>query len=302
MTAILKREFKSSFQTIIGWIYVAVVIAAFSLYYFANNMSYGAPQISYSISGILFVILIPVSVLTMRSLAEEQRSKTDQLILTSPVSVVKIVVAKFLSMAAVHSITVGYIFIMTLVLNFFGDTPVAENLSAVFGFWLYGMACISVGLFISSLTESQVISAVLTFAALFIGYMMSGITNLISSDGNIITRILGFYDLQTPVDEFMDGVLPIDGVIYYVIFIILMLFLTTQSIQKRRWSFSSKKLSVGMYSTGLVAIAVVIAVVLNLVAESLPTEISSIDLTEQKLYTLTDDTKEFLSTLEDDVT
>lgn len=301
MIAIIKREISSAFHNIIGWIYVAVVMAAFSLYYFANNLSYGSTKISYSVSGILFIIIIPVAVLTMKSLAEERRSKTDQLILTSPLSVGKIVVAKFVSMAAIHGLTTVYMLIMTLVLNIFGDTPIRQNVSAVFGFFLYGMACIAVGLFVSSLTESQMIAAVLTFAALFIGYMMSGITSLISEEGNIITKILSFYDLRSPVEEFMDGVLPIDGIIYYLIIIALMLFLTTQSIQKRRWSFSAKKMSLGIYSSSLVIIAVVISVVMNLVAESIPTDIASIDLTSQKLYTLTDETKEFLSTLENEV-
>ncbi|MCR5468604.1 MAG: Gldg family protein [Lachnospiraceae bacterium] len=301
MLAILKREVRSSFQTITGWIYIAVMMAAFSLYYFANNLSYGAPEISYSLSGILFITIIPVAVLTMRSLAEEQRSKTDQLILTAPVSVGKVVTAKFFGMAVIHTLTVIYMFIMTLVLNLFGSTPVAENIVAVFGYWLYGLSCIAIGLFISSLTESQVISAVLTFAALFIGYMMSGITSLISSDGNVITSILELYDLQTPAEKFMDGVFPVDGVIYYVILIGLMLFLTSQSIQKRRWSFSSKKLTTGAYSAGVVIIAIVVAVVLNLVTAQLPSSIASIDFTEQKLYTLTDDTNTFLASLEKDV-
>ena len=91
MTAILKREFRAYFQNITGWLYVAVVMAVFSLYYVANNLDYGAPQVYYSISGVAFIFLIPVAGLTMRSLSEDRRTETDQLILTAPVSGGKIV-------------------------------------------------------------------------------------------------------------------------------------------------------------------------------------------------------------------
>ena len=150
MTAILKREFRAYFQNITGWLYVAVVMAVFSLYYVANNLNYGAPQVYYSISGVAFIFLIPVAVLTMRSLSEDRRTKTDQLILTAPVSVGKIVWAKFLAMVLIHGIVIAGMTVMTLLLDTLGDAPTKQNLIAVFGFALYGMTCIAVGLFIST--------------------------------------------------------------------------------------------------------------------------------------------------------
>jgi len=301
MGAILKRELKSSLLNITGWIYIAVMMAAFSLYYYANNLMYGSPMIAYSVSGMLFITMIPVSMLTMKSLAEEKRSKTDQLIFTAPVSIGKIVVAKFLSMAIIHTVVVVYMLIMSCVLQLFGNAPMLENLSVLLGYLLYGYTCMAIGLFISSLTESQVISAVLTFAALFMGYMMSGITNLISSEGNLVTKILNCYNIKTPMDSFMDGCLYVKGIIYYVVLIALMLFLTAQSIQKRRWTFSTKRLTTGAFSTGLVAIAIVASIIINLAANELPSTIASIDLTEQKFFTLTDDTKELVAGLDKNI-
>ena len=148
MIAIFKREFKSYFQNITGWIYLAVVMAVFSLYYFADNLNYGLPQIYYAIDGMAFIFLIPVSILTMRSIAEDRRTRTDQLILTSPVSVGKIVIAKYLAMAAIQWIVVLIMAFMALILEFLGDAPTKQNLLAVFGFALYGMACIAIGLFV----------------------------------------------------------------------------------------------------------------------------------------------------------
>ena len=302
MTAILKREFRAYFQNITGWLYVAVVMAVFSLYYVANNLNYGAPQVYYSISGVAFIFLIPVAVLTMRSLSEDRRTKTDQLILTAPVSVGKIVWAKFLAMVLIHGIVIAGMTVMTLLLDTLGDAPTKQNLIAVFGFALYGMTCIAVGLFISSLTESQIISAVLTFGALFVGYMMSGITQLISSSGNLVTKILSGYDLRTPLDSFFDGCFSVSGVVYYLSVSLLFVFLTTQSIQKRRWQMTKNKLSAGVFSTGFIAVGIAATVVINLIVSELPSSLTSIDLTSSKLYSLTQETKDYLKTLDKDIT
>ena len=301
MMAILKREFRAYFQTITGWLYIAVVMAVFSLYYVANNLNYGAPQVYYSIGGVAFIFLIPVAVLTMRSLSEDRRTKTDQLILTAPVSVGKIVMAKYLAMVLIHGIVIVGMTIMTLFLDTLGDAPTRQNLIAVLGFALYGMTCIAVGLFISSLTESQIISAVMTFGALFVGYMMSGITQLISSSGNILTKILGCYDLRTPLDSFFDGCFSVSGVVYYLSVSLLFVFLTTQSIQKRRWQMTRSKLSAGVFSTGFIAVGVAVTVIINLIVSELPSSITSIDMTSSKLYSLTQDTKEYLKTLDKDI-
>ena len=302
MTAILKREFRAYFQNITGWLYVAVVMSVFSLYYVANNLNYGAPQVYYSISGVAFIFLIPVAVLTMRSLSEDRRTKTDQLILTAPVSVGKIVWAKFLAMVLIHGIVIAGMTVMTLLLDRLGDAPTKQNLIAVFGFALYGMTCIAVGLFISSLTESQIISAVLTFGALFVGYMMSGITQLISSSGNLVTKILSCYDLRTPLDSSFDGCFSVSGVVYYLSVSLLFVFLTTQSIQKRRWQMTKNKLSAGVFSTGFIAVGIAATVVINLIVSELPSSLTSIDLTSSKLYSLTQETKDYLKTLDKDIT
>ena len=103
MKAILKREWNAYFQNIIGWLYLAATAALYGLYFFVYNLNYGYAKVSYALNAITFLYLITVPVLTMRSLAEEQKSKTDQLILTAPVSVGKIVLAKYLAMAAVHT-------------------------------------------------------------------------------------------------------------------------------------------------------------------------------------------------------
>lgn len=302
MSAIFKREFKAYFQSVIGWLFLAVTLCLYGLYFYVYNLVYGYPSTSNTLSAISFIFLITVPLLTMRILAEERKNKTDQMILTAPVSVGKVVAAKYLAMAAVYTIVIAVIAVTPLILSAFGTVAFGESYAALLGFWLYGLNCIAIGMFLSSLTESQVIAAVITFAALFVGYMMGSICGLISSSGNLLTKILGCYDLTSPLDNFSSGMFDLSGVIYYLTLIVLFLFLTVQSIQKRRWSMSVKKIGLGVFSTGMVAFAVALAVVVNLVMQALPTTITQLDATSNHLYSMTDDTKKMLSKLDEDVT
>lgn len=302
MLAIFKREFKSFFQTVIGWLFLAITLALFGLYFYVNNLINGSPYLSNTLSRITFIFLITVPILTMRILAEERKSKTDQLILTSPVTVGKIVIGKYLAMAAVFSITAAIFCITPLILSRFGDIPYGECYVAILGYWLFGLTCIAIGTFISAITESQVIAAVLTFGMLFLGYMMGGITSLISSTGNLLTKVLNCYNLTQRMDSFFSGFLDMKALIYYVSLILLFLFLAVQAIQKRRWSISSKQIKTGVFSTGFIAVAFVAVVVVNLIGAQLPEAVRSIDVTSQKLYSITDDTKKLLEGLDEDIT
>lgn len=302
MLAIFKREFKSLFWNITGWLFIGITLALFGLYFFVYNLSYGYPYISYSLSAIAFLFMVTVPILTMRVLAEEKHAKTDQLLLTAPISVGKVVLGKFLALALVYTICIGVICVSPLVLMIFGDVPLAETYVGILGFWLYGLATIAIGTFVSSLTESQVISAVVSFGLIFVGYMMSSICSVISSSGNLLTKILGCYDLYTPLDDFFNGTLSVTGIVYYLSVIALALFLTEQMIQKRRWTISRNMISTSVFSTGMIAIVVALTVVVNLIASALPETYTQIDATSQKLYSITEDTEKYLDTLKDDVT
>lgn len=301
MRAIWKREWKACFQSVIGWLFLAATLAFYFLYFYVYNLSYGYPYISYSLQAIAFLFLVTIPVLTMRALAEERHAKTDQLLLTAPVSIGKIVLGKYLALASVFSAAMLVIALSPLLLGRFGTVPYAESYVALLGFWLYGLACIAIGVFVSSLTESQVIAAVLTFVFLFLGYMMGGITQIISSSGNLLTRILNCYDLTDGLDRLTNGQLDFTAVIYYISLTALFLFLTAQSIQKRRWSVSIRKPGLGIFNAGFSAAAVAAVVILNLVAGTLPTTITNLDCTASKLYSITDDTKKILSALNEEV-
>ena len=270
MFAVLKREFRSYFQNVIGWLFVAALMALFGLYFYVYNLRQGYPYLYYTLSAITIIFMIAVPILTMRSFAEDRKNKTDQLMLTAPVPVAKVVLGKYLAMLAVFTVDIAVFCVTPLILRAFGTIPMGESYIAILAFWLYGAASIAVGMFISALTESQVIAAVLTFVVLFISYMMQSLTGLISSDGNWLTKILNCLDLYAPFEKFQGGCLDITAILYYVTVIVLFNFFTVQAIQKRRWSISKKTFSV--------------------------------DCSYSKLYSITKDTKKTMKKLKSDVT
>lgn len=302
MSAIYKRELKSYFRSFIGLLFIAVTLFFVSLYYTAVNLFQGYPYFSYALSSVVILFLISVPVLTMRSLAEEKRNRTDQMILTAPVSIGGIVMGKYLALLTVFAIPTGFVAIYPLIMGSFGDIPTSEAYLSLFAFFLYGMMAIAIGLLVSSLTESQVIASVLTFIILFLAYMMDSICGLISSTGNWLTAILRCLDMYTPFSNLLNGTLDVKSVVYFISMTALALFLTVQSIQKRRYSISVKSFAMGAYSTGMIAVATGIVVIANVVLGELPASWISVDVTGEKLYSLTEQTREYVKNMNEDVT
>ncbi|MBR6326037.1 MAG: Gldg family protein [Lachnospiraceae bacterium] len=302
MIAIYKRELRSFFHSFIGFLFIAVNLFFLGLYCTIYNLMNSYPYFSYAIAGCMFVFLFSVPILTMRVMADDRRNRTDQLILTAPVSVGRIVIGKYLATLTVFAIPCAIICLYPLVLSRFGKVPYGETYVAILGFFLYGAACIAIGVLVSSLTENIVIAAVLCFVVLFVGYMMPGLCGLISETGNLLTKILGCFDIYTPFESLLGGTLDLTAVVYYLTLIALALFLSAQAVQKRRYSISVRQLRFGAFSTGMIVVAVAIAVLVNALVRQLPEEKTVIDVTSNRLYTLTDQTREYVDTMAEDVT
>lgn len=287
MTAIYKREFRSYLTSMIGYLFIFFILLLTGIYFSAYQLDAAYPKFEYTLSTLTFVFLISVPILTMRVLAEERKQKTDQLLLTSPVSVGKIVMGKYLALVTVFAIPMTIICFYPLVMSKFGTVSFGVAYTAVLGFFLLGCANLAVGVFVSSLTESQVIAAVLTFVLLFAFYMMNGISSFFSEGalstcitfgllilaasimiytmiknflisavicvaGEIvlaiiyivnssffaggIQKVLQVFNISGHFDNFANGILDINGIIYFLSVIAVCMFLTTQSIMKRRWN------------------------------------------------------------------
>lgn len=307
MRAIYKRELKSYFYSFTGWLFVAVNLFVMGLYFIVYNMLMGYPTIAYVLQSIVFTFIVTIPILTMRTLSEERKNKTDQLILTAPVSVGKIVLGKYLALVTVLFLPTAFMGILPLFLMQGGEFIMGVSYASLLGFFLYGCLALAVGLFLSSLTESVVIAAVLSFGALFVGYIMPGISNLLTTTGTskvttVFGKILSCFDMVSRFDTLSSGYFELEAVVYYLTAIALALFCTAQIIQKRRYHVSGGGLKVGAYSVTGILLAIVVTVAVNLGLNYVPEQYSSFDLTENRLYALTDETKTFLSGLSEDVT
>ena len=184
MAAIFKRELRSYFHSMMGYVLTAFLLADTGLYFLALNLGYGFTDFSYyTLYRTLFVLLLYFPVLTMRSLAEERRSRTDQLLLTSPVPVSGIVLGKFFAMCVVYALPCLADALMILLLQVLGGTTsaLAANLAGLLCYYLMGCAAIAIGEFLSGLTENPIIAAVMGFAALLLAYMMPSLRSMFNA-------------------------------------------------------------------------------------------------------------------------
>lgn len=179
MKAIYKKDVRSAFNGMTGWVLCAFVTFIIGLYFTAICLGQGYTEFGYVLSSVTFIYIVIVPLLTMRSVVEERRQKTDQLLLTSPTSIASIVWGKYFALLTVYAIPLCIAALCPLVGGQFGPMAYARSYMALGAFFLLGAAAVSIGLFMSSLTESQIISAVMTFGALLVLYLMPSIATLL---------------------------------------------------------------------------------------------------------------------------
>ena len=189
MFAIFKRELRSYFTSLVGYVVIGVMLAFTGLYYSANCLVYGTSDFSTVLYSTTLVMLFLLPALTMRSFADERRNKTDQLLLTSPVGIPSIVMGKYFAQLAVFAVPMAAAAIMPLVLTAFGTISLTSAYATWLAYFLMGAACIAIGTFVSALTENQIIAYLATFGALLICYLMNGIKSLFTS-GNTLAFIV----------------------------------------------------------------------------------------------------------------
>ena len=189
MTAIFKREFKSCFTGMIGWVIAAVSLFFLGLYYTNRNLLYASSDFATVLYTMTMILLFLLPAISMRSFAEERKNKTDQLLLTSPVGIPSIVAGKYLAEVAVFALPLAAAVIMLLILTAFGTVSLVAAYSALLGYLLLGAACLAVGTWISALTENQILAYLATFGALLVAYLMNGIQTMFTT-GNLLAFVV----------------------------------------------------------------------------------------------------------------
>ena len=181
MISVFKRELKSYFTGMMGYVFMAFVLLFIGIYTMALNLHYGYPGFEYVVKNCSFMYLIAVPVLTMRVFAEERRQGTDQLLYSLPISVVDMVLGKYLAMVTLLALPMAVISFYPLLIGSFGTISYASAYSSIFSFFLLGCALIAVGMFMSSITESQIIAAVMCLGTLILCFLMTALSNLMTS-------------------------------------------------------------------------------------------------------------------------
>jgi len=237
MLAIWKREFQNYFLTPIGYVFMAVFLLAGGLFFLLYNVIAATNSLSTMFGNLSYLFMMIVPVLTMKLLAEEKRSKTDQLLLTSPLSLWSIVLGKMLAACAVFLLSLLITGSYVVIVDIFGAPAYSEVISGYLGFFLLGCGLIAVGTFISALTESQVTSAILSFGAMLFLSFAGSLSILVKVEAfPYFSNLVSMIDIFSRFNNFTYGIISLADVVYMLSFTGVFAFLTVRVIEKRRWS------------------------------------------------------------------
>lgn len=234
MLAIIRRELLSYFTSPLGYVFVAVFYLFSGIFLLLFTLSMQSTDMSMVYTGMFFVMMIMIPILTMRLMAEENKQKTDQLLLTSPISLPRLVMGKFFSALAIILMCELIFAVYGIVLSFFAPVNWAVILGNIVGMALLGAVYAAAGLFISTLTENQMIAAV-GGIGLNIGFMLIDSfaafmpTELLAN----ALRSLSFFSRYS---EFTVGIFSFSNIFFFVSAAFIFIFLTVRVLEKRRWA------------------------------------------------------------------
>jgi len=233
MRVILKREFQAYFYTPIGAVFIAAYYLLTGFFFFNYNL-YGNSSDMRSLFGILFTIdLFLIPLLTMRLMSEDRKQRTDQLLLMAPQSSAGIISGKYLAALCVYLLGLTGVIAAALVLAAVGSPEWPVVAGNFIGLFLLGSTLIAIGLFISSLTENQVIAAIGTYCAGLLLMLFDSIAAIVS--GGELSGVLKALSMRSRYEYFTLGILGIDHIVYFASLSFFFVVLTVNRFEKRRW-------------------------------------------------------------------
>ena len=224
MRAIFKKELKSYFLSPIGYVVIGIFLLCFSVFFYLTVFSQGSVDLGalYYYTA-LYGLIVIAPILTMRMFAEERKNGTEQLLMTSPISIFKIVIGKLFAAIVVILITLLLSLIFFAITSFFGKVNIAATVVAILGFILISIAALAVGMFASSITENQIIAGIITIAFLIISLFVGNISTIFSS-----FTLIDFYL------PFAQGIISLESGILLILFAILFITLTIIVLKRRK--------------------------------------------------------------------
>lgn len=287
MRAIFRHELSSHLTSPTSYVFGAFLLLFAGIYTMAYNIESAIANFEFAIGSMTFVFLVTIPILTMRVLSEERKQKTDQLLYSLPLTMTKVVAGKYAALLVMLALPMAIISLYPLVLSAFGNVYLPAAFGAIIGFFLLGATLLSIGMYISSVTENQAVAAGLCFIVMLINFYITDLATYVAGSAfasfaalAILALIVGialylmtknsfaalavtailegillvFYmidgasfaglfpsimkqlSLFQRFYVFVDGVFDLTGVVYFLSVTGLFLFLSVQSLEKRRWS------------------------------------------------------------------
>ncbi|QNU66596.1 ABC transporter permease [Ruminiclostridium herbifermentans] len=233
MLAVFKKEFRAYFTSPIAYVMISLFLLLSSIVFYINLASPTAEYNYLNLSYMSLFLILIIPILTMKILADERKSGTEVLLRTSPTSLTKIIIGKYLAAFSVFMVMTVITFVYPVLLKIFGNPDIPEIVGGYVGYILLGASFIAFGLFSSSLTESQIVAAIISVVGLLIMWLLQGIApNL----GGIWADILNWFSLYSRTEDLFAGILSLKAIVYYLSFSAVFVFLAIRVIEKRRWS------------------------------------------------------------------
>ena len=234
MTAILKRELSSYFQSATAYVVMGVYFFFSGMFFYLYCFRGNSANLSYVYANMFYIIMFIIPIITMKTFSEEKRQKTDQALFTSPTSITGIVIGKFLGSFVLYTICCSIFLLYAVVISFFAQPQWSVVLCTFLGLLLLGGAFIAINVFISALTESMIVAAVSGMAVGLLIDMMTYFISMISITW--ISDLLEKINFINYYQNFTYGVLSITDVVFFLSVAALFLFFTVRILEKRRWS------------------------------------------------------------------
>lgn len=237
MSAIFRRELRAFFTNPIGYVVLAVLFAISGFFFFSYNLVGGSADLSYVYDSLFSIVLLALPFLTMRLFSEEKRQKTDQALLTAPTGLTGIVLGKFLATLVLFIIGLSMTLVFAVVIASQPGTSVdwLMIIGNFLGLTLVGGLIIAIGVFISCLTESQIVAAIGTLA---VSLLLMCIDLLGSLFGSVdwLTTVSSFLSVTSRFSDFTAGLIYYDNIIFFLSLQALFLFLTVRVLDSKRWN------------------------------------------------------------------
>lgn len=236
MAAMWKKELKYYFLNPLGYVFMGIFLLMSGVFFALFNMNNASSDLDVLFGNMIYLFMILTPILTMRLLSEERKSKSDQLLMTSPMPVWKIAAGKYAAALTVLTLTLLCTLPYVVIIGIYAQLYPGLILSNYLGFFLMGCSYIAIGLLMSALTESQLSAAVLTMAAILLLQVLEAIGPTLNFPYlTWLQTLIGWGSLYTRYDLFAAGIISPANIIYYVSFCGVLLFVTVQMIDRRRW-------------------------------------------------------------------